>query len=464
MVQLPAALLENVHDRVLTGLAQREGGEVPSPLAREVADRVIRYLRNTAETTVSVQEEGRGDPAMAGTTFVITGDIPAMWLRDSAAQLTPLLRLVAAGIGTAAERAELVDLLAGLLRRHWRLILIDAYANAFNRGPDGAEWSADESDQDSPWVWERKFELDSLSYGVDLAWRLWRATGDTTWADEDFPRAAARIMDVVGTEQDHEARSPYFFRRADCAPSDTLVRDGRGREVVPTGMVWAGFRPSDDAVELGYNIPGNHYLALALERMGDLLAEVVGDAEAADRARELSRRIRAGLQEKGLMPGPAGEPIWAYEVDGRGQSLFMDDANVPSLLSLPYLGCADAEDPVYRATRAAVLSEANPYHYAGSAIRGVGSPHTPVDHVWPIAVAIQGLTSADDQEKRELLAMLIASDGGTGMMHEGVHIEDPTRFTREWFSWSNAMFCELALDAAGVRPLDPDREVTDSRR
>ena len=439
MAQLPSTLLDAVHDRLLAGLSD-VGGD-PAAID-EIAGRVISYLRNTAETTVNVEDDG--------TTFVITGDIPAMWLRDSAAQLTPLLRLVVGGVGSDEDRAELVSLLSGLLRRHWQYIEIDPYANAFNRGPDSSHWDQDETERQNPWAWERKFELDSLSYGPDLAWRVWTATGDTSWAGEQFLIAARTILATVATEQRHEERSEYFFRRSGVPAQDTLDREGRGSLTTPNGLVWAGFRPSDDACELGYNIPGNHFLALSLERLAVLLEEVADAPTEAAEARRLSEEIRGALAEHGLIDGPEGQKIWAYEIDGRGEHRFLDDANVPSLLALPYLGCVDAEDPVYLATREAVLSRRNPYYYAGLYLEGVGSPHTPKDHVWPIAKAVEGLTTSDRAEKLRLLQQMIATDGDTGMMHEGVHVDEPTTFTREWFSWSNSMFCELALDLAGV--------------
>lgn len=446
-MQLPSALLDDVAERVRSGIAAAT--DAPAPTCEAIAERVIGYLRNTAETTVSREEDG--------TTFVITGDIPAMWLRDSAAQLTPLLRLVVGGVGSDADRAELVEVLAGLLRRHWMYLVIDPYANAFNRTADASHWDSDDTELDNPWAWERKFELDSLSYGPDLAWRLWRATGDTSWADDQFLPAARAILEVVQTEQHHEERSKYFFRRENCPPSDTLARDGKGSQTVPNGLVWAGFRPSDDRCELGYNIPGNFFLALALERLGDLLEHVAGEADDAATARRLAGEIRAALEEHGRIDGPDGQQIWAYEIDGMGQHLFMDDANVPSLLSLPYLRCVEQDDPTYRATRAAVLSRTNPFYFAGLYLEGVGSPHTPKDHVWPIAKSVEGLTLSDPAEKLRLLEQLMRTDGDTGMMHEGVHVDDPTIFTREWFSWSNSMFCELALDLAGVSREEAER-------
>src|SRR5699024_3076329 len=409
VVTLPAPLLDAVRERVLTGLSDTTADR---SLAEEIAGRVVAYLRNTAETTVSVDEDG--------TTFVITGDIPAMWLRDSAAQLMPLLRLVAGGVGAEEDRAMLVSLLSGLLRRHWQYIEIDPYANAFNRRPDNSHWDEDATEFDNPWAWERKFELDSLSYGPDLAWRLWSATGDTSWADERFLPAARAILATVATEQRDEERSAHRFRRAGVPGQDTLSREGRGSLTAPTGLVWAGFRPSDDACELGYNTPGNHFLALALERLAVLLEQVAQAPQEAAEARSRASEIRAALAEHGTIDGPDGQRIWAYEIDGNGEHRFLDDANVPSLLPLPYLGCVAAEGPVQVATRAAVLSRQNPSYYAGLHLEAVGSPHTPKDHVWPIAKSVEGLTTADREEKLRLLHQLIRTDGGTGMMHEGV--------------------------------------------
>ncbi len=445
MVQLPDTLLNAVRERLRSGLAEIADGD--AAITEEITGRVVSYLRNTAETTVSVEDDG--------TTFVITGDIPAMWLRDSAAQLTPLLRLVSAEVGPEQDRAQLVSLLSGLLRRHWHYLAIDPYANAFNRTPDSSHWDEDETERDNPWAWERKFELDSLSYGPDLAWRLWWASGDISWADEQFVPAARAILATVATEQHHEERSPYVFRRSGVPAQDTLDREGRGSLTTPNGLVWAGFRPSDDACELGYNIPGNHFLALALDRLGDLLEYVAGEGQDAAEARRLSAEILGALDRHGVIEGPDGGQIWAYEIDGRGNHVFLDDANVPSLLSLPYLDCVDDDGAVYLATRAAVLSRHNPYYFAGLFLEGVGSPHTPKDHVWPIAKSVEGLTSRDPAEKLRILRQLIRTDGGTGMMHEGVHIDEPTIFTREWFSWSNSMFCELALDLAGVSGHSP---------
>lgn len=408
-----------------------------------IAEAVTRFLDNTARTTV--RSRGPHD------TFVMTGDIPAMWLRDSCAQVGPLLRL-------SHLDPSFGDLIGGLLATHWRMILIDPYANAFNEEPNANRWD-DDLPEPSPWVWERKFEIDSLAYPLDLAARL-LSTDNVSWVTEDSLPALEAVLAVLETEVDHEGRSEYYFIREQCPEQDTLVREGRGRFTVPCGLVWQGFRPSDDACSLGYNIPGNLFMASALRGVPallDAIAEHSPDAIAPERleflrsrAAKLCEGILAGVRDHGIVVAADGSRVFAYEVDGMGDSLFMDDANVPSLLSLPYLGVTSHDDPLYLATRTAILSGSNPYFYTGSALAGVGSPHTPEGYVWPIAKSVEGLTSSNRDEQMRILELLLDTTGGTGYMHEGVDCNDPTQFTREWFSWSNAMFCELALEVAGI--------------
>lgn len=411
----------------------------------EVADAVIRFLTSTARTTIRrpvAEPDGTGEDA-----FVITGDIPAMWLRDSSAQVSPYLRLL-------DRFGEMDQVIASLLRRHWRMIRLDPYANAFNERPDGARWD-DDDPLPGPWVWERKWEIDSLTYPLDLASRM-LAAGSTAWADDSFVPALETILDLLETEQHHEERSDYRFTRPgadpEATPADTLAREGRGRLTQPCGMVFTAFRPSDDACEQGFNIPGNLFAAATLRHVDALLRAAGADrADLADRASALAEQIITGAARAGLMTIPdGGQQIIAYESDGAELRVLMDDANVPSLLSLPYLGVIAPDDPLYLATRAAVLSEANPTFVRGSVLTGIGSPHTPPGHVWPIALAVQGLTSTDDAERRRILHELLDTTGGTGHMHEGVLADDPATYTRPWFSWADAMFCELALETAGI--------------
>lgn len=420
----------DLHDpQALAGLVAAVGDR----LGARVGDAVGRCMADTLERTITRHPDG--------TAFVITGDIPAMWLRDSTTQLAPFLHLVGAD-----ER--LADTIAAVSRRQQESVLRDPYANAFNDGPTGAG-HRDRTSQ-SPWVWERKYEIDSLAYPVQLAYDLWRITGRTDHLAR-FGQVGRTVVDLWRAEQRHHEGSPYTFERTDCPPSDTLVRDGRGPEGAFTGMTWAGFRPSDDACRYGYNVPGNAFAVVVLGYLAELASEVLGDHTLADDATALRAELERGIREHGVVPGPAGVPVYAYEVDGLGGVLLADDANSPSLLSLPLLGWCRADDPLYAATRDLILSDANPYHYSGAAASGIGSPHTPPGHVWPIALAIQGLTSTDPAERRRLLDLILATDAGTGAVHESFHVDDPAVYTREWFSWANAMFCELALETAGLR-------------
>lgn len=390
-------------------------------------DMFERCFLNTLETTVQTLRPGD--------TFIITGDIEAMWLRDSTAQVMHYLRF--------CDEPAVAALVEGLLARQAACILIDPYANAFNRENTGRAWSQDRP-ATSGWVWERKYEIDSLCYPLLLAWRYYQSTGSLAFLTEDFHRAIRTIVDVLTTEQRRES-SPYWFQRDNCPPSDTLPFGGRGAPVGYTGMIWSGFRPSDDACVYGYLIPSNMFAVVTLGYTAEIMREIYKDGEVAARAEKLASEIRDGIEKYGVVEHPKFGKMYAYETDGLGNYVFMDDANVPSLMSIPYLGYCSADDEIYKNTRAFVLSKENPYYYEGTAAKGVGSPHTPPEYIWHIALSMQGLTSRDPEECKALLHMLKTTDDGKGFMHEGFHKDDPSKFTRPWFAWSNSLFSEFVL-------------------
>ncbi|MFJ3035169.1 glycoside hydrolase family 125 protein [Curtobacterium pusillum] len=409
--------------RTVRGAADR----VRTALGTEIGDRVERALRRTLTDTITVDDAGA---------FVITGDIPAMWLRDSTTQMTPYLRLV-------GESPALADVLWSVVARQFRLIEHDPYANSFNREPNGAHYDDHDLNAD-PLVWEQKYEVDSLAYPVTFAHALWRATGSTEVLDDRAQRVFRTIVDQWTAEQDHD-RSPYRFVRPGAIATETLARDGRGTPVAVTGMTWSGFRPSDDACTYGYNVPANLFAAQALLAIAAIARSVWDDGGLAADADALRAAILDGVSRHGIVPGPDGAPVYAYEVDGLGGVLLMDDANTPSLLSLP-LDAPDVVDrSVWEATRSFVTSPANPYWYSGAVACGIGSPHTLPRRVWPIALAVEGLVSTSSARRRKLLDLLVATDAGTGDMHESFDVDDPTQYSRPWFSWADAMFCELAL-------------------
>lgn len=390
---------------------------------------------NTLRTTIERKDDG--------TTFVITGDIPAMWLRDSAAQVRPYLV-------PAAEDEALADMIAGLVQRQFECILIDPYANAFNDSPSGKGHQNDLTEM-NPWLWERKYEIDSLCYPIQLSYLLWKNTGRTSQFNDTFRAAVSTILELWRTEKHHETKSPYSFERLNCPETDTLTREGKGSLTGYTGMTWSGFRPSDDACTYGYLIPANMFAVVVLDYLTEIAGEVLQDSELQKEASKLREEIDRGIQQYGIVEHPVYGRMYAYETDGLGNYNLMDDANVPSLLSIPYLGYRSADDPVYENTRRFVLSEDNPYFYKGEAAEGIGSPHTPERYIWPIALAMQGLTSKTLAEKQKILDLLARTDADTGFMHEGFSVDDPSQFTRAWFSWANMMFVELVMDVCGIR-------------
>lgn len=382
---------------------------------------------NTLETTTRLLDDG--------TTFVFTGDIPAMWLRDSSAQVRQYLPF-------AKEDGDLQRLIGGLVRRQMECILIDPYANAFNEAPSYKSWDQDLTEM-GPWIWERKYEIDSLCYPIQLSYLYWKATGNTDIFDAKFRKAAKSIIALWKTEQNHFEDSQYLFARTQGPKSDTLRNNRKGMPVNYTGMTWSGFRPSDDACTFGYLVPANMFAVVVLGYMEEIAREIYKDEDWEEAAAQLKEEIDFGIQTYGTYRHPVYGKIYAYETDGFGNYNLMDDANVPSLLSIPYLGYADKDDSVYMNTRRFILSQENPYYYEGKVAKGIGSPHTPNRYIWHISLAMQALTSNDPKEVQEIVDTILRTDADTGFMHEGFHVDDPAEFTRPWFAWANSLFAEL---------------------
>lgn len=396
-------------------------------------------LPNTLDTTVELGTRDRRPD-----TFVITGDIDAMWLRDSTAQVWPYLRF-------AREDPRLKLLLRGVVERQTACVLIDPYANAFNRElVPSADHSNDET-QMKPGVFERKWELDSLCSVIRLAHGFWRATGDIAPFDARWREAMKLIVTTMRTQQRKNGLGPYrFFRQTDWSP-DQVPGNGYGNPVRPDGLIVSLFRPSDDATILPFLVPSNFYALVSLRQLATLSGSL-GYSDVASESSALAAEVGAALRANGTAIHPRYGRLWAYEVDGFGSTLFMDDANVPSLLSFPYLGCCSPNDPLYRRTRAMVLSGDNPWFHRGRIAEGIGSPHTPGNRIWPIAIIMRSLTSTSDAEVASCLRTLAATDAGTGFMHEAFDANDATQYSRPWFAWANSLFGELMLDVATRRP------------
>jgi len=388
---------------------------------------------NTLDTTVHFGKDADG----RWRTFVYTGDIHAMWLRDSGAQVWPYVQL-------AQEDAHLRSLLAGVINCQFSLLCIDPYANAFNDGPTGTGWQ-DDLTQMGPWLHERKWEIDSPCYPIRLAHHYWKTTGDTSVFGETWLEAIQKVLETFRAQQRKDGRGPYRFQRVSAVPTDTQAGYGWGNPVRPVGLIASAFRPSDDATTFLFLVPSNFFAVSALRKAAEILEAVNGRADLAADCRALASEVEEALHRFATVEHPVYGTIYAYEVDGFGNRLLMDDANVPSLLAMPYLGLVSPDDPVWRNTRRFVLSEDNPYYFKGTAAEGIGGPHVGADMIWPMSLLMRAFTSDDDDEIRWCVETLLKTDAGTGFMHESFHKDDPARFTRPWFAWANTLFGELIL-------------------
>lgn len=398
----------------------------------EAAPFFKRCFLNTIETTVTQLEDG--------SFFVITGDIPAMWLRDSAAQVKPYIRY-------ANEDEDLKAILKSVIEKHAFYVCLDPYSNAFNAkaNPDSAK---DETDFYHELIWERKYEVDSLCAPLYLAYEYYQTTLDNSIFTEQFKEMLWKIFETLKKEQNHFVNSTYFFNRKDCPALDTLSNDGKGEDVGYTGMTWSGFRPSDDRCKLGYLVPANMMAVCALKKAAEMASIGYEDTKLESECRSLAFDIDEGIKEYAVINNERHGKMFAYETDGKGNFVLMDDANSPSLLAAPYLGYIKADNEIYKNTRGFILSGNNPWYFEGSAAKGVGSPHTGLDKIWHISLSMQALTSTDKEEVKECIRMLTTTDAGTGLMHESFNKNDATNFTRPWFAWSNSLFAELLIRIA----------------
>ncbi|MDR1720482.1 MAG: glycoside hydrolase family 125 protein [Dysgonamonadaceae bacterium] len=387
---------------------------------------------NTLDTTVHFRtQDNRPD------TFVYTGDIHAMWLRDSAAQVWPYLKLM-------KKDTSLQQLIAGVINRQTKCVLIDPYANAFNDGPTGSEWESDHTAM-KPELHERKWEIDSLCYTVRLAYHYWKLTGDTSVFSADWRQAAASIVNTFKDQQRKASLGQYKFQRKTDRQLDTLANNGYGSPVNPVGLIVSSFRPSDDATTFGFLIPSNLFAVTSLKQLAEISAQVTNDSAFASTCTALAEEVQAAVNRYAVTDHLNYGKVYAFEVDGFGNRLFMDDANVPSLLALPYLGCVENDDPVYLNTRRFVWSVDNPYFFKGKYAEGIGGPHIGFDMIWPMSLIIKAMTSTDDSEISYCVKTLLATDNETGFMHESFNKDQPANFTRSWFAWANTLFGELIL-------------------
>lgn len=387
---------------------------------------------NTLDTTVDYELiDGKPD------TFVITGDIDAMWLRDSTAQVWPYMPLI-------TKDEKLRKLILGLINRQTKCILTDPYANAFYKDlTKEPEWK---SDKPSPvaGVHERKWEIDSLCYPVRLSYRYFKLTNDRSQFDASWDKAMRLAVKTLRTEQRKDGTSPYYFIRKTTSMIDSPVF-GNGRPVKYTGLICSMFRPSDDATLFPYLIPSNIFAMLSLRQLAEIYSTVLKDPKFAEECISFANEVEKAIKEFGISTHLGFGEIYAYEADGFGNKVFMDDANVPSLMSLAYLGAHKPDDMIYINTRKFLMSDSNPWYLRGKSAEGQASPHTGKEKIWPMGIILRAMTSTDPLEITQSLKMLKQTHAGTGFMHEAFNKDNPADFNRKWFAWANTLFGELII-------------------
>ena len=412
---------------------------------KKIKDEKLRWMfencfPNTLDTTIRHKmKEGRRD------SLVTSEDMDAMCLRDSSAQVWPYLPLT-------KEDKELQLLVGGLINRQAKCILIDPYANAFNDGPLGSYWETDHTQHMVKELHERKWEVDSLCYPIRLAYHYWQQTGDTLVFGADWHEAMILVVRTFREQQRKENLGPYSFTRDCDRPTDSQINNGWGAPVKPVGLIVSSFRPSDDATQYGFLIPSNMFAVVSLRQLAEIEHKVYKNEAFAGECTALADEVDAAIHKYGTFNHPICGRIYAFEVDGFGNALCMDDANVPSLLSAPYLGYCSSKDAIYQNTRKMIWSDNNPYFFKGKAGEGVGGPHVGLNYIWPMSIIMKAFTTDNPGEIRACLKQLRDTDGETGFMHESFNSENAADFTRSWFAWANTLFGELILKAIREYP------------
>jgi len=407
---------------------------------KEIAWMFENCFPNTLDTTVDFTVmDNKPD------TYVITGDIDAMWLRDSSAQVYPYLPL-------CNEDKGLHQLIKGVIYRQTKCILKDPYANAFYKDETKtSEWKSDDTKM-QPGIHERKWEIDSLCYPIRLAYKFWKETADIAPFDNEWLIAMKLIVRTFNEQQRMHDKGQYSFMRETKYATDTVPLGGYGYPVYPNGLICSMFRPSDDATIFPYLIPSNLFAKHSLAQLAEMVSAIHADKDFVLAIENMRKQIAKGLETSAIVSIEKYGKIYAFEVNGNGSCNLMDDANIPSLLSLGYLIPEMKDDEVYKTTCKFVLSKDNPFFFKGAAAEGVGGPHAGMNQIWHLGIIIRGMVSTDKNEIKKCLKMLQNTHAGTGFMHESFNKDDASKFTRPWFAWANTLFGEFIWKTYREKP------------
>ena len=429
---------------------------------------------NTLDTTVKWHVDGTDKKEKKGhlfsfgsenawqgpQSFIVTGDINAEWLRDSTNQLAQYQRL-------AKKDKKIENLLLGAINTQSEYVIESPYCNSFQPPPPSKLRVVDNGQPDAVHpayepskVFECKYELDSLAHFLSLSNQFYNHTGSTGFLTDRWYKAVNSLLTVL-QEQSKSTfdpktgwfeRNTYRFQRTTNVGTETLNLGGLGNPLnYDSGLVRSAFRPSDDATILGFFIPANAMMAVELKRGSEMLTKA-GQHSLATVFRTRGEEIENGVWKHGVVDHEKWGRVFAYEVDGYGSHIMMDDANLPSLLALPLLGFVSADDEVYQNTRKMILSkDGNPYFLQGRAFKGIGGPHIGIQYAWPMSLLVQAMTSDDDVEIDHLLKS-VRDAAPLGLVHESVNVDRTKEYTRSWFAWANSVFAQTILDIAERKP------------
>ncbi|EER25218.1 hypothetical protein CPC735_018220 [Coccidioides posadasii C735 delta SOWgp] len=421
----------------------------------------IKGSEEVKKSKKSKKKKGANPAAWEGPqSFIVTGDINAEWLRDSTNQLAQYQVL-------SKKDPNIKNLILGAINTQAEFVIQSPYCNAFQPPPASQLPPTNNGQEDSVHpvyeptvVFECKYELDSLANFLSLGNQFYEHSGSSAFLTGRWYQALDTVLNVIQAQSESTfdeygsyVRNEYTFQRTTDIGTETLNLGGIGNPLNnETGLVRSAFRPSDDATIMGFFIPANAMMAVELKRTANVLQETGGNAELIDRLRGLSKRIEQGVWEHGVITHKKYGEVFAFEVDGYGSFVLMDDANLPSLLALPLLGFVKEDDKVYQNTRRMILSKSgNPYYLVGSAFHGIGGPHIGVKNAWPMSVLVRARTAQSDAEIMESINM-VRDSSLLGLIHESVNVNRIQQYTRSWFAWANSVFAQTILDLAERKP------------
>lgn len=350
-------------------------------------DTTIQWHTNGSNANTSSSQKHKEDdtPWQGSQTFIVTGDINAEWLRDSTNQLSGYQAL-------AKQDPAIHTLILGAINTQVEFVIQSPYCNAFQPPPPSGLDPVPSSQKDNvrpkydtSVVYECKYELDSLASFLALGTEFYEHTKSIEFLTSRWYKALDSVLSVLDAQsqptfnaQSKYIQNQYTFQRETKSGTETLGLDGLGNPLNEgTGLIRSAFRPSDDATIFGFFVPPNAMMAVQLQKTAAVIQAAGGHGDLATKLQQRGEKLQQAVWDYGVVQHTKYGDVFAFEVDGYGSRTLMDDANMPSLLSLPLLDFVDQNNFVYKNTRKMVLEKSgNPYYLNGSVFKGIGGPHS----------------------------------------------------------------------------------------